>query len=294
MRRPFFRSSPPQLRAQDLSTIPEKVSIIVLNWNGLPFLKRALLSIVELTEEPYELIIIDNGSRDGSKHFIQNFANKYSQLELRTILNRRNLYFSRAYNQGFQASSASVPYAMVFCNDVEVKKRGWLREFTEAIKTDGTIAVGQAKKVPVEANQRKLFLRHTPHYRQPGLKELMKNFFKDPQAAYDHIYGYCFLLNKHYLTNTGLYLEKGIFRQYHSDWEWYIRFQAMGYRIASIDPKVHHWHSISELIAFYPDLYRDLLQKLEQPELIQKYLKEGRPLYEAESGYRSKQKDVNS
>ena len=287
----FFRESPRQLVPQELSVASEKVSIIVLNWNGLPFLKRALLSIVSLTDEPYELIIIDNGSSDGSKDFIGDFVRDHTNLEVEAIFNRRNLYFSKAYNQGFQASSRSSPYAMVFCNDVEVKERGWLRDFTKAMRAEGTIAVGHANRVPVETSQRRLLLRHLPNYPQPGLKAKMKSFFLDPQAVYDHIYGYCLLLNKRHLIETGLYLEKGVFKQYHSDWEWYIRFQVSGYHIASIEPRVHHWHSISELIAFYPELYRDLLQKLRQPDRVRQFLEKGRPLYAAESGYRSRQKE---
>jgi GT2 family glycosyltransferase len=287
----MFKHSPPQLQPQHLKAQSEKVSIIVLNWNSLTFLKRALDSIVTMTDEPYELIIIDNGSVDGSKGFIRSFVKDHSSLDVEPIFNRRNLFFSKAYNQGFQASSKNVQYAMVFCNDVEVKEKGWLRNFTQTIQREGTIATGQARRVPVEDYQRKLYFRNNPTYLQPGLKDKMDAFFRNPQASYDHIYGFCFLLNKHYLAETGLYLERGDFKQYHSDWEWYIRFQVMGYQIASIKPKVHHWHSISELIAFYPHLYKDLLKKLDQPALVQQYLAHGRPLYEAESGYQSLQKE---
>jgi hypothetical protein len=60
----------------------------------------------------------------------------------------------------------------------------------------------------------------------------------------------------------------------------------MGYRIAPVKMKVHHWHSISELMEFYPDLYRDLVTRMEDPATLAKYLKEGRPFYTEESGFR--------
>jgi hypothetical protein len=62
----------------------------------------------------------------------------------------------------------------------------------------------------------------------------------------------------------------------------------MGYRIAPVDLQVHHWHSISELLAFHPDLYRDLLARLDDPATRERYLAEGRPMYEAESGFLSR------
>lgn len=276
--------------ARSARIIDGKVSIVVLNWNARPFLARCLDSIVRYTREPYELIVVDNGSDDGSPEVVEQTVRVHPEVDVTFLRNAENRYFSQGYNQGFAASAADAEYVMVFCNDVEAKEDGWLSDFVAAIQAPNVIAVGSGAVAPLSDEQRKIFHRNNPRYPAPGLTRRMRRCINDPTFAYTHLYGYCFLLKKSLLTRTGLYLEGGDFRQYHSDWEWYVRFKVLGYDIGLITPRVHHWHSVSELIAYYPHLYRDLLEKLAQPELVGQYLKHGRPLYAEESGYRELQR----
>jgi GT2 family glycosyltransferase len=49
-----------------------KVCIIILNWNGKELLKDCLSSIFKLTDYPnYKVIVVDNGSTDGSVEFVK-------------------------------------------------------------------------------------------------------------------------------------------------------------------------------------------------------------------------------
>jgi O-antigen biosynthesis protein len=287
------RSTPGQLPAARSARIVDgKVSIIVLNWNARPFLTRCLDSIVRYTRQPYELIIVDNGSDDGSPEVVERMVRTHSDVDITFLHNAENRYFSHGYNQGFAASATDAEYVMVFCNDVEAKEDGWLGDFLAAIRAPNVIAVGSGATSRVSDEQREIFRRNNPRYPTPGLTRRMRRCIDDPTFAFTHIYGYCFLLNKSLLTRTGLYLEGGDFRQYHSDWEWYVRFKVLGYDSGLITPRVHHWHSVSELIAFHPHRYQDLVEQLAQPQLVERYLRQGRPLYEEESGYREVQRQA--
>ena len=287
------RSAPGQLPvAGSAPTVDGKVSIVVLNWNARPFLARCLDSLVCHTREPYELIVVDNGSDDGSPEVVERMVRAHPEVDITFLRNTENRYFSQGYNQGFAASAADAEYVMVFCNDVEAKEDGWLGDFLAAIRVPNVIAVGSGSVSRLSDEQRAIFRRNNPRYPAPGLTRRMRRCIDDQAFVYTHIYGYCFLLKKSLLTRTGLYLEGGDFRQYHSDWEWYVRFKVLGYDIGLIAPRVHHWHSVSELIEFYPHLYRDLVEKLGQPELVGHYLKHGRPLYEEESGCRELQRQA--
>jgi GT2 family glycosyltransferase len=279
-------AGPPAL-APGRMVVPGKVAIIVLNWNAEPFLRRALDSIVRHTRQPYQLVVVDNGSIDASKAFIREFAHAHPAVDMHCVDHADNLYFSRGYNTGFQAAAEDAEYLMVFCNDVEVKEDGWLEPLIAACGPPDVVAAGHAAPgTPVSAEQRDILQRTAPRYAQARLAERMRIFVESPIASYTHLFGYCFLLRRHLLTHTGLYLEEADFQQYHSDWEWCMRFEQLGYRIASAPMAVHHWHSVSELLAFYPHRYRELLTAIEEPQTLATYLATGRPLFQEESGYR--------
>jgi glycosyltransferase involved in cell wall biosynthesis len=46
-------------------------SILILNQNGLDHLRKCVLAVQTFTDVPYELIVIDNGSTDGSQEYLR-------------------------------------------------------------------------------------------------------------------------------------------------------------------------------------------------------------------------------
>lgn len=59
---------------KSLTKNPE-ITIILINYNQENFLKSSIKSVLNQTFKNFELIIIDNGSNDGSKNIIKNFLN---------------------------------------------------------------------------------------------------------------------------------------------------------------------------------------------------------------------------
>lgn len=111
----------------------KKVSIIILNWNGKKFLEGCLNSIKKNTICPdYEVIVVDQGSRDGS---IELMKKKFRWAKL--IGNRENVGFSEGNNQGFRAAKGE--YLFMLNNDTEVTKE-WLRKAVEVMESDKRIA----------------------------------------------------------------------------------------------------------------------------------------------------------
>jgi len=110
------------------------ISIIILNWNTLDYLKRCIEAIKRNTKEKYELIIVDNGSKEkGTKRYIDSIADKL-------IFNPKNLGISVGYNQG--ASIASGKYLIFMNSDTEVEK-DWLTNMLSTLSKNKNIgAVG--------------------------------------------------------------------------------------------------------------------------------------------------------
>lgn len=94
------------------------VSVVIVNWNGLRFLEDCLSSLFNQSYQAFEVIMIDNGSTDGSVEFIRsNFP--------RTVIieNKENLGFAAANNQGIRAARGK--YIATLNNDTKLDNN-WL------------------------------------------------------------------------------------------------------------------------------------------------------------------------
>jgi len=97
------------------------VSVIIVNWNGKDYLKDCLQSLRAQTFSDYEVILVDNGSTDGSVEWIrENFPGW-----VRVLANNRNEGFSGGNNRGIRASSGK--YIILLNNDARADPR-WLEE----------------------------------------------------------------------------------------------------------------------------------------------------------------------
>ena len=79
---------------------PPLVSAIVVNWNGGPMLLDALGSLVAQTWPTLEVILVDNGSSDGS---VEEARRRFGD-KLLIIRNAKNEGFARGNNIGFDAA----------------------------------------------------------------------------------------------------------------------------------------------------------------------------------------------
>ena len=55
-----------------------KLSIITINYNNLQGLEKTYNSVVSQTWQDFEWIVIDGGSTDGSKEFLEEHQDKFS------------------------------------------------------------------------------------------------------------------------------------------------------------------------------------------------------------------------
>jgi GT2 family glycosyltransferase len=75
------------------------ISIVILNYNGLVFLKETIPVILNLNYLNYEIILVDNGSLDGSISFIEKYKN------IKLIKNGQNLGYSKGKNIGIREAN---------------------------------------------------------------------------------------------------------------------------------------------------------------------------------------------
>ena len=116
-----------------------KVSVVTPNYNGEKFLKTFFDSLNNDSECIGEVIIVDNGSSDNSKDYINSNTFRFPVV---LIENSQNLGFAPAVNQGI--SKAKYDYIFSLNNDTEVKE-GSIKQMLDLISSKDDIFSVQAK-----------------------------------------------------------------------------------------------------------------------------------------------------
>lgn len=111
----------------------KKVAVVILNWNGLDYLKTFLPSVVEYSAGDADIWVIDNNSTDESVPFL-----KKNYPEIKLLQHPRNFGFAEGYNLGLQKIESD--YFVLLNSDVEVSSN-WISPVIQFIdETPGMVA----------------------------------------------------------------------------------------------------------------------------------------------------------
>ena len=116
----------------------KKVSVVILNWNGVGMLQKFLPKVIEYSvNQGVEICVADNASTDESVSYLQaNFPN------VRLILLDKNYGFAEGYNRALQQVEAE--YVVLLNSDVEVTPH-WLEPLVEYMDAHPEVAACQPK-----------------------------------------------------------------------------------------------------------------------------------------------------
>ena len=104
----------------------QEVSVIIPNFNGMAYLDGVLSGLECQTVRNFEVILVDNGSSDGSCAFV---ASSYPWVHMIEL--PENFGFCKAVNEGIKASRA--PYVLLLNYDIEVTP-DFIEEMLAAIR----------------------------------------------------------------------------------------------------------------------------------------------------------------
>jgi len=108
------------------------VSIVLVTYGQLEYTKACLDSIFAGTSQPFELILLDNGSEDGTPQFLLDFSRKHPGTAT-VVMNSENAGYVRAANQGMGLGRGD--YVLLLNNDTRVEP-GWLENLVDALEAD--------------------------------------------------------------------------------------------------------------------------------------------------------------
>ncbi len=102
-----------------------KISVIIITWNGKDLLKSCLGSLEKQIYKNFQIIVVDNGSKDKTLEFIKkNYPN------IKTIEFKKNSGFSKAANKGIKASKSE--YVILLNNDT-VADRNFVKNLSKSL-----------------------------------------------------------------------------------------------------------------------------------------------------------------
>lgn len=201
------------------------VSLIVLNWNGLRYLPGCFGSLCRQTYRHCEIIMVDNGSNDGSVEYVRGHFP-----EIRIIQNGRNLGFAAGNNVGIQQARGEL--IGLVNNDTEAAST-WLEELVRAICTFpqaagacGTIcALGDPSRVIFTLN------KIDP---ESGFAYWINQ--ASPLRFVDYLAGNSMIVRRSVIDEIGL-LDEAYFA-YYEDTDWSARIIRAGYDLLYVPTAV--------------------------------------------------------
>jgi len=112
------------------------ISVVVVNWNRKELLRACLASLSRQKDVPFETIVVDNGSTDGSPDAAE------SEFGAHVIRNTENLGFCAGNNQGIAAANGE--FIALLNNDAEANP-GWLGALHRACTQAADIGMAASK-----------------------------------------------------------------------------------------------------------------------------------------------------
>ena len=112
-----------------------QASIVVLSYDRLDYLKTTLASIhATVGSDDHELIVVDNGSTDGTVEFLRDAAER--RLVTKVILRAKNHGISPGYNIGFAHAAPGTGCYVKLDSDIMMLTPGWLPRCLEILRNN--------------------------------------------------------------------------------------------------------------------------------------------------------------
>lgn len=198
-----------------------KIFIIVLNYNGKDVIKKCLSSVFKVDYPNFEVVVVDNDSRDGS---LEEAKSNFSKAHF--IKNEVNLGFSTGNNVGIRfALERMADYVLLLNNDTEVEK-DFLRQLVEVAEKDNKI--GAASPVIFNGHNKQVW------FSGGKIKWLRMKTLHEQKAATQDFYETSFITGCAMLVKAGVFKEVGLLDEdyflYWEDADFSVRAKKAGFK----------------------------------------------------------------
>jgi len=224
-----------------------KVSIIILNWNGLEDTIECLDSLKKVTYPNYSVIVVDNGSKGNDVELLKARFGDY----IKTIENDKNYGFAEGNNIGMRYALDNLdPNHVLLLNNDTVVDPEFLTELIKVSVSDPLIGIAGPKVYwydePAKLQSTGATINwYTGKTTLIGCDEIDHGQF-DHMKDVNWVIGCCLLIERTVVEKIGLLMPA--YFAYFEEAEWCTRCQKAGYRVVYV-PNARLWHKCARTTA---------------------------------------------
>lgn len=213
-----------------------KISIVLPVYNGEKYLAEAIDSIINQTFKDWELIIVNDCSKDSSEFIVREFMKKDERIKL--INNNENKKLPESLNVGFREAKGEF---LTWTSDDNIYEINALEEMYTFLSVNKQLSmvVGNMEVIDEDG----VFVRNWKTY-------------SNSKMAENNVVGACFLYKAEILNNIGEY-DTTLFLV--EDYEYWLRIISRGYVIGHIDKKLYKYRIHGESLT--QKRWKDALEK---------------------------------
>lgn len=212
-----------------------KTSIIILTHNQLEITKQCLESIFKHTPEPFELIVVDNNSTDGTAEYLKSLPG------IKTVFNLKNHGFARGCNQGYEISTGDT---ILFLNNDTIVTENWLGNMLRLLYSNDKIGlvgpvtnnISGSQQIPAsysDTSSLEDFARAHCRWNAQCHRRVLR------------LVGFCLLVKRKVLDDIGVFDERFGFGNFEDD-DLCLRAVNKGWHLMiALDSYIHHIGSVT-------------------------------------------------
>ena len=144
---------------------PLSLSVVIPTFNRQELLSACLGGLARQTATDFEVIVVDDGSKDGTREFLEQFADGHPDIDLRAHYNEANLGANNSRNAGARLASGDI---VAFLDSDAVPEPDWVERLVEAFADERVAAVTGGIEEPVPANVWELAYKGTHRIGERG------------------------------------------------------------------------------------------------------------------------------
>ncbi|RLA95352.1 MAG: hypothetical protein DRG25_00445 [Deltaproteobacteria bacterium] len=230
----------PKVIIHNLDSTP-RVSIVIVTWNSLKHILRCLDCLSKQTYKLYEVIVVDNDSRDGTVEYV-----KRNYPQIKVVQNEENVGFAKANNQGIRLAQGEF---ILLLNPDVFPEPSFIEELMRVLSQRGSYGSAGGKLLLYENGKESSTIDSTGLFLKKNFRSSDRGNLKEDQGQYNQeedvfaICGAAVLFRREALEKVSIseeYLDEDFFAYYEDlDIGW--RMQLIGYKCV-YTPKAKAYH----------------------------------------------------